>query len=217
MHRDIKGNNVLIAANGAIKLADFGLARPFAEPGRNMTSQVITTAYRPPELFYGARHYGGKVDIWSVGCVMAELALRSFFMPGDSDIHQLSLINDVFGTPTEESWPGISKLDNYVMVGEKRPQPMSYWRGRFGMLGEDGIDLLRSMMQMDPRKRLSAKQVLEHRYWTNAPKPTPKEELPKKGGGEKKMAETLKRQQEELGSGRADKVARKLDFGAMRK
>jgi cyclin-dependent kinase 7 len=97
----------------------------------------------------------------------------------------------------------------------KRPQPQSYWRQRFPLLGEDGIDLLRSMLIMDPAKRLNAKQVLGHRYWTNAPRPTKKGELPKQGGGIAKMGEDLKRRGGETDSGRGDKVARKLDFSTM--
>lgn len=69
LHRDIKPNNLLISSDGSLKLADFGLARSYANPARPMTTQVITTWYRPPELFFGAKHYGGAVDIWSVGMV----------------------------------------------------------------------------------------------------------------------------------------------------
>ncbi|KFY14499.1 hypothetical protein V491_06025, partial [Pseudogymnoascus sp. VKM F-3775] len=67
LHRDIKPNNLLIAADGMVKLADFGLARAFADPYKQMTSNVITRWYRPPELLFGARHYSGAVDIWAVG------------------------------------------------------------------------------------------------------------------------------------------------------
>ncbi|KAF2185002.1 Pkinase-domain-containing protein [Zopfia rhizophila CBS 207.26] len=229
LHRDIKGNNLLIAADGTVKLADFGLARSFADPGRPMTYNVITRFYRPPELLYGARYYGGGVDVWSMGVVIAELAIREFFLPSETDVGQLSAIYEVFGHPTEESWPGISKLEFYippdasstattngVKVG-KKGQPLGYWKARFPLLGEDGIDLVRGMLTLDPRKRLSARQVLEHRYWTNAPRPTKKEDLPKQGGGEKKMGEDLKRRGGEVDSGRADKVARKLDFSALKK
>ena len=230
LHRDIKGNNLLIAADGTVKLADFGLARSFADPGRPMTYNVITRFYRPPELLYGCHHYGGGVDVWSVGCVLAELAIREFFLPSETDLQQLAVICDVFGTPTEDTWPGVSSLQFYVppasqpsanpaangATAAKRPQPLAWWRSRFPLLGDDGIDLVRGMLTMDPKKRLNARQVLEHRYWTNKPAPTKKEKLPRQGGGEKKMGEDLKRRGGETESGRADKVARKLDFGAMK-
>jgi len=92
LHRDIKPNNLLIAADGEVKLADFGLARSFADPYMHMTHQVITRWYRPPELFYKARYYSGAVDVWSVGCVFAELVLRMPFIAGLSDIDQVDKI-----------------------------------------------------------------------------------------------------------------------------
>lgn len=219
LHRDIKSNNVLIGGDNTLKLADFGLARAMADPGRPMTCNVITLFYRPPELIYGARHYGGKVDVWSVACVLAELAVRDFVFKANTDIEQLSNHCEMFGHPTDETWPGVSKLPNYIApagTSAKKAQPMVYWRSRFGLLGEDGIDLLRGMWSMDPQKRLSSKQVLEHRYWMSAPKPTGKDNLPRKKKDEKKVGEELKRGPGNLDSGRADKVARKLDFSAMR-
>lgn len=218
LHRDIKGNNLLIAADGTVKLADFGLARSFADPFRPMTYNVITRYYRPPELFYGARFYNGAVDIWSVGVVIAELTLRDFFLAGETDLHQLTVISDVFGTPTEENWPGVSKLEYYISPtaegGEpfKRPKGMNYWRQMFGVLGDEGIDLIKGMCTLDPKKRLTATQVLEHRFWNVAPRPTEKGDLPRNssGVGTKAMGEDLKRRGGEIESGRADKVARKL-------
>ncbi|KAF2832006.1 Pkinase-domain-containing protein [Ophiobolus disseminans] len=227
LHRDIKGNNLLIAADGTVKLADFGLARSFADPGRPMTSNVITRFYRPPELLYGCYHYGGAVDMWSVGCVIAELAIRNFFLASETDIGQLATICDHFGTPTEENWPSVSTLRYYVAPSQqpgiqkgstaaKMGKPASWWRGTFPLLGEDGVDLIRGMLAMDPKKRLTAKQALEHRYWTALPRPTKKEKLPKDAGGEAKAAEDLKRKGGETpANGRADKVARKLDFASM--
>jgi cyclin-dependent kinase 7 len=227
LHRDIKGNNLLIAADGTVKLADFGLARSFADPGRHMTSNVITRYYRPPELFYGCYHYGGAVDMWSVGCVIAELAIRRFFLVSETDIGALAVICDHFGTPTEENWPGVSSLRYYVapekqpgtvkgITAAKREKPMSWWRSQFALLGDDGIDLLKGLLTMDPKQRLSARDTLEHRYWTAGPRPTRKENLPREGGGEQKLGDDLKRKGGETpASGRADKVARKLIFGNM--
>ncbi|KAJ4301314.1 TFIIH complex serine/threonine-protein kinase subunit kin28 [Kalmusia sp. IMI 367209] len=221
LHRDIKGNNLLIAADNTLKLADFGLARNFGNPEDDMTYNVITRFYRPPELLLGSNHYGGCVDVWSSACVIAELALREFFLPSNTDLEQLSVITEVFGIPTEQDWPGVNKLrfwkDHLENSAPKRPQPMSWWRGRFPLMGDDGIDLLRAMLTMDPVKRLNARQVLEHQYWTSMPRPTKKEKLPRKGDGEKAMAEDLKRRGGEMESGRTDKVARKLDFGAMQR
>jgi cyclin-dependent kinase 7 len=225
LHRDIKPNNLLIAANGEIKLADFGLARSFADPYAEMTSQVITSWYRPPELFFRARYYGGAVDIWSCGCVFAELINRAVFLmgiPPDNELNMVRQICENVGTPTEENWPGVTKLRSYVTPEEVIPiRSRSSWIEQFRTIGEDGVDLLIAMMQLDPNKRLTAEGVLKHKYFTSIPRPTPLGELPKKGGGVEAMGEELKRRggeipgEESNGDGRGDRVARKIDFGGM--
>ncbi|KAF2141731.1 uncharacterized protein K452DRAFT_326812 [Aplosporella prunicola CBS 121167] len=222
LHRDIKLNNLLIAADGEVKLADFGLARSFADPYTHMTANVITRWYRPPELLYQARHYGGAVDIWSLGIVFGELTQRRFWLPGETDLAQIDLIAQTFGSPTDDVWPGVSKLDGYVAPARVLPpQPQAYWEQFFGLIGPDGIALLRGMLRLDPRRRLNARQVLENPWWTAYPRPTPKEDLPNpkktRAEQERKMAEDLKKRGGELpgqdtnmGLNRGDKVARRL-------
>lgn len=213
LHRDIKPNNLLIAADGEVKLADFGLARSFADPYRQMTSNVITRWYRPPELLFGAKHYSGAVDIWSVGLVFAELVIRAPYIAGDTEVHQVSLICQAVGTPTEEVWPGVSALPEYTV-----PEPATPVRGRdhylamFGTAGQEGVDLLMGMLILDPRKRITAREVLHHSWWASEPKPTMKEDLPKKRGGQEKIGEDLKRRPGILDDERGSKVARRLDF-----
>lgn len=217
LHRDIKPNNLLIAADGEVKLADFGLARSFSDPYNRMTYNVITRWYRPPELLFQARHYSGVVDVWSMGMVFAELILRAPFLPGNSDAHQLNLICTTIGTPNEENWPGVSKLDNFISFDKAASIPVrgkEFYLQRFGTAGSLGVDLLMSMLALDPRKRCTARQVLEHSWWKSDPQATANEELPKKGGSIEKMGEDLKRRGGELEDGRTDKVARKLNFGA---
>ena len=215
LHRDIKPNNLLIAADGEVKLADFGLARSFSDPYRAMSHQVITRWYRPPELLYGARFYSGAVDVWAMGLVFAELIIRAPFLPGDSDIQQLDVICKAIGTPTEENWPGVTKLPDYVKSDIQHPlQGRDFYLGLFGTVGPAGVDLLMSTLTLDPRKRSTAKQFLKHNWWANDPRPTNKEDLPKKGGGAEKMGEDLKKKGGEVEEYRGDKVARKLDFGA---
>jgi cyclin-dependent kinase 7 len=215
LHRDIKPNNLLIAADGEVKLADFGLARSFSDPYRVMTHQVITRWYRPPELLYGAKHYSGAVDIWSVGTVFAELVLRTPFFPGNSDVHQLDLICEAVGTPTEENWPGVSKLPTYVPSSGSAVRPMrglDFFLATFGTAGREGVELLMSTLSLDPRKRPRARQFLQHKWWYTDPVPTRKEDLPRKGGGAQRIGEDLQRKAGELEDGRGMKVARKIDF-----
>ncbi|PQE12298.1 serine threonine- kinase protein [Rutstroemia sp. NJR-2017a BVV2] len=217
LHRDIKPNNLLIAADGVVKLADFGLARNFADPYRMMTSNVITRWYRPPELLFGARHYSGAVDIWSVGLVFAELIIRAPYIPGDTEVQQVSLICQAIGTPTEENWPGVSKLPEYTVPDPPNPvRPKEHYLGTFGTAGHEGVDLLMKMLVLDPRKRITAREVLQHSWWASDPKPTRNEDLPKKGGGQARLVDDLKRRAGMVEDDRLSKVARKLDFGSMR-
>ncbi|KAJ5085611.1 hypothetical protein N7532_010382 [Penicillium argentinense] len=221
LHRDIKPNNLLIAADGEVKLADFGLARSFADPYLNMTHQVITRWYRPPELLYGARQYSGAVDVWSMGMVFAELVLRVPFVAGNTDLDQISKICEAFGTPTEENWPGVTQLPNYIPTDGSHIIPASgrdFFLRQFPTAGPVGADLLMSMCALDPRKRTTALQVLQHSWWTIDPRPTEKEALPqKRKSAEKKMGDDLSRRGGELPDDSPFKnAARQLDFGAMK-
>ncbi|EFR01800.1 CMGC/CDK/CDK7 protein kinase [Nannizzia gypsea CBS 118893] len=220
LHRDIKPNNLLIASNGEVKLADFGLARSFADPYLNMTHQVITRWYRPLELLFGARQYSGAVDIWSMGMVFAELILRVPFAAGNTDMDQISKICAAFGAPTEENWPGVTKLPNYVPLEESHIIPLQgreFFLRQFPTAGPLGADLLASMLKLDPRKRITATQILQHQWWFAEPKPTKNEDLPRKAGGEKKMGNDMGRRVGEIDDARFKGVSRQLDFGAMKK
>ncbi|KKK12590.1 serine/threonine protein [Aspergillus ochraceoroseus] len=218
LHRDIKPNNLLIASDGEVKLADFGLARSFADPHGRMTHQVITRWYRPPELLYGARHYSGAVDVWSMAMVFAELLLRVPFVAGNSDVDQITKICAAFGTPLEENWPGVSKLPNYIPADKNNTVPVQgrdFFIRQFPIAGPVGADLLMSMCALDPRKRATAYQILRHSWWATEPRPTNKEDLPRKSGGTKKMGDDLTRRGGELDDPFKG-AARQLDFGAMK-
>ncbi|KAH8432555.1 TFIIH complex serine/threonine-protein kinase subunit KIN28 [Aspergillus melleus] len=219
LHRDIKPNNLLIASDGEVKLADFGLARSFADPYLNMTHQVITRWYRPPELLYGARQYSGAVDIWSMGMVFAELLLRVPFVAGNSDLDQISKICDAFGTPTEDNWPGVSRLPTYFPQESTNITPVQgrdFFLRQFPTAGSVGADLLMSMCTLDPRKRSTACQILQHSWWVTEPKPTEKENLPNKPGGAKKMGNDLTRKVGEVDETPFKNAARQLDFSTMK-
>ncbi|KAI0923852.1 cyclin-dependent serine/threonine protein kinase [Taiwanofungus camphoratus] len=175
LHRDLKPNNLLIASDGQLKLADFGLARDFADPGYKMTCQVITRWYRPPELLFGCRYYSTAVDIWSVGCIFAELMLRTPYLPGESDMDQLKTIFRALGTPTEEDWPGHTKLPDYVPLGQFPRTPL---RELFTAASADCLNLLSKCLIYEPRRRVSAKDALNHPYFFALPYPTHPSKLP---------------------------------------
>jgi cyclin-dependent kinase 7 len=176
LHRDLKPNNLLIAASGALKVADFGLARDFADPGHRMSHQVITRWYRPPELLFGARYYSTAVDVWSVGCIFAELMLRTPYLPGDSDVNQLQTIFRALGTPTEADWPGHTKLPDYVDVGQFPKLPL---RDLFTAATADCLNLLARTLLYEPRRRISALDALHHPYFSALPNPSHPSKLPK--------------------------------------
>nr|KAG5698158.1 hypothetical protein BaRGS_001753 [Batillaria attramentaria] len=121
LHRDLKPQNLLIDANGNIKLADFGLARAFGVPVRTYTHEVVTLWYRAPEILLGSRFYSVPVDIWSLGCIFVEMLTRRALFPGDSEIDQLFRIFRTLGTPDETTWPGVTKLPDYKSTFPRWP------------------------------------------------------------------------------------------------
>lgn len=111
--RDLKPQNLLIDVSGAIKLADFGLARTFTIPIRMYTHEVVTLWYRAPEILLGSKMYSTAVDMWSVGGIVAEMVMKKSLFSGDSEIDQLFKTFRVMGTPQEDVWPGITQLPDY--------------------------------------------------------------------------------------------------------
>lgn len=89
LHRDLKPQNLLINKEGVIKVADFGLGRSFGIPVRMYTHEIVTLWYRAPEVLLGTQRYSCPVDIWSIGCIFAEMATRKPLFQGDSEIDQL--------------------------------------------------------------------------------------------------------------------------------
>jgi len=162
LHRDLKPQNLLIDRKGAIKIADFGLARAFAIPNRPYTHEVVTLWYRAPEILLGAIEYSTPVDIWSLGCIFAEMVNKTPLFSGDSEIDQLYRIFRVLGTPDDNIWPGVSQLRDYKPT-------FPNWQGvgkKFVTHLDDlGYDLLKKMLRYDPCERISAKAALKHPYF----------------------------------------------------
>lgn len=175
MHRDLKPNNLLVNREGILKIGDFGLAKFYGSPTRINTHQVVTRWYRAPELLYGARHYSTGVDIWAVGCILAELLLRVPFLPGETDLSQMDKIFSVFGTPTEEIWPGVKLLPDFIQFKQYPPIPL---REIFTAAGDDLIELAERMFSLYPLRRCTTSEALKMPYFSNRPPPTPGNKLP---------------------------------------
>ena len=159
IHRDIKSSNILISDRHVIKLADFGLARSrIASDGRegkvDMTNNVITMWYKPPELLLGEQRYSHPVDMWSAGCVLAELELGRPIFPGKSEAEQLDLICRVLGTPTEESWPGVTSMNYHDTLLKNMPKYTSTLRQVYSQkISEPVLGLLDRIFVSDPTRR----------------------------------------------------------------
>ncbi|XP_074652153.1 cyclin-dependent kinase 2-like [Tubulanus polymorphus] len=163
LHRDLKPQNLLIDCEGSIKLADFGLARAFGVPVRSYTHEVVTLWYRAPEILLGCRYYSTAIDVWSIGCIFAEMITKRPLFSGDSEIDQLFRIFRTLGTPDERLWPGVSKLPDYKSTFPKWP-PQKDIGHLVPTLDEDGKELLMMMLTYVPHNRVSAKNALGHRY-----------------------------------------------------
>eukprot|EP00794_Sanderia_malayensis_P003665 gene3665-4182_t len=164
LHRDLKPQNLLIDTQGNIKLADFGLARAFGIPLRTYTHEVVTLWYRAPEILLGCKFYSCSIDIWSIGCIFAEMITRKALFPGDSEIDQLYRIFRTLGTPDESVWPGVVQLKEYKSEFPK-------WKSQalktiVPQLEPEGIKLLKKMLVYEPTKRISARNALNEPYFT---------------------------------------------------
>jgi len=168
LHRDLKPQNLLIDSKGVLKIADFGLARAFGVPIRTYTHEVVTLWYRAPEILLGGRQYAVGVDMWSIGCIFAEMVNGHALFPGDSEIDELFKIFRLLGTPTEETWPGVSAYKDYKTT-------FPSWRGEgvakvCPTLCKDGLDLLEKLLIYEPGKRISAQKALNHPYFDDLKK-----------------------------------------------
>ncbi|CDY56886.1 BnaC03g75260D [Brassica napus] len=159
IHRDLKPSNLLLNNSGELKICDFGMARQYGSPIKPYTQLVVTQWYRSPELLLGTKEYSTAVDMWSIGCIMGELlSLKPLFRgKSQNDIDQLQQIFAVLGTPSETTWPGFTALP---------------------VLSELGFDLLNRLLNVDPEKRLTVDEALNHAWFNEVPLQKSKEFMP---------------------------------------
>ncbi|KAK7389470.1 hypothetical protein VNO78_24545 [Psophocarpus tetragonolobus] len=168
LHRDLKPQNLLLDHHkGILKIADLGLARAFTVPLKSYTHEIVTLWYRAPEVLLGSTHYSTAVDIWSVGCIFAEMVRRQPLFPGDSEFQQLIHIFRILGTPTEHLWPGVTSLRDWHLYPTWPPQSLD---SNLPSLCPLGLDLLSKMLKYNPSERISAKSALDHPYFDSLDK-----------------------------------------------
>ncbi|XP_010478807.1 PREDICTED: probable serine/threonine-protein kinase At1g09600 isoform X2 [Camelina sativa] len=178
LHRDIKGSNLLVNNDGVLKIGDFGLAS-FYHPDQDqpLTSRVVTLWYRAPELLLGSTAYGPAIDLWSVGCILAELFVGKPIMPGRTEVEQMHKIFKLCGSPSEEFW----ETTKFPQATSYKPQ-QPYTRvllETFKNLPPSSLALLDKLLSVEPEKRWSASSTLLSEFFTTEPLPCHISSLPK--------------------------------------
>jgi len=169
VHRDLKPENLLINTSCQLKVGDFGLARSIDEKSEGdypMTEYVATRWYRAPEIVFGSPKYTKGVDMWAVGCIIAELYTGRPLFPGKSAMDQLSRIMEITGLPSDQEIAETS-------VGAKHTQRLLGGITKINTRSievtvtdcpEDAIDLIKKLLKFSPKDRLTIEQTLEHNY-----------------------------------------------------
>lgn len=172
LHRDVKPQNLLISEIGELKLADFGLARAKSVPSHTYSHEVVTLWYRPPDVLLGSTEYSTSLDMWGVGCIFVEMLTGEPTFPGVRCTYdQLDKIFKVLGTPTEETWPGVTHLPGYKAhrLIFYPPRKLGHSFPRLYDIAE-GDSMASSLLQLNPDQRIGAEEALRHPYFASLPR-----------------------------------------------
>ncbi|XP_023691711.1 cyclin-dependent kinase 16-like isoform X2 [Paramormyrops kingsleyae] len=166
LHRDLKPQNLLISHRGELKLADFGLARAKSVPTKTYSNEVVTLWYRPPDVLLGSTEYSTPIDMWGVGCIFYEMMTGRPLFPGSTVKDELHLIFRILGSPTEETWPGISSCEELraYQFPHYTAEPLVNHAPR---IDADGIHLLTQLLQFSVKNRISAEDGLRLPYFSS--------------------------------------------------
>lgn len=181
IHRDMKLTNLLYTNNGLLKLADFGLSRPFAvHDTRLLTPNVASLWYKPPELLFGAKSYTQSIDIWAVGCIFAEFLSGQPLINGRSEEEQIELLVDCIGLPNERTWPDFVKMPKVVQGKINLPRKSRRTvLDTFGDLSPAGLELQNRLLHYDSSQRWTAHECLQSSFFAEDPKPLNETSMPR--------------------------------------
>ncbi|CAN6200719.1 unnamed protein product [Urochloa humidicola] len=175
LHRDIKGSNLLIDRHGVLKIGDFGLANYYGPARRRpLTSRVVTLWYRAPELLLGSTDYGVGIDLWSAGCLLAEMFFGKPLLRATTEVEQLFKIFSLCGSPPDEYWRKMKLSPTFKPPKAYKPTTAE----RFKDLPPTAVSLLATLLALDPNARGSAAQALQSSFFSTPPLPCDLSELP---------------------------------------
>ena len=172
LHRDLKPRNLLVNANCDLKICDFGLSRVVIDSimtsNAQLTDYIATRWYRAPEVILSWKQYTGAVDVWSVGCILAELMRRKVLLPATSEQEMMHMIIDLLGTPPPHVIDQVDDVDNREFLHKLPPRKGADFKELFdGWSNPDAIDLLEKMLVFDPQQRITVEEALAHPYMKN--------------------------------------------------
>lgn len=171
IHRDLKPSNLLLNKNCDLKICDFGLARGFEQENDFKTEYVVTRWYRAPEVILNASEYTKAIDIWSIGCIFAELLGRTPLFPGDDYLDQIQRIIAVLGSPNADDLSYISNESALKYVKSLPKRSKQAWSNLFQKANPDALDLLGRMLTFNPDRRLTIEECLAHPYFASLHNP----------------------------------------------
>ncbi|GAB5029705.1 cmgc mapk protein kinase [Nannochloropsis oceanica] len=173
VHRDLKPSNILVNSNCDLKITDFGLARRITDQTRDLTEYVVTRWYRAPEVMLSSCQYNKSVDIWSAGCIFAEMLQRKPLFPGDNYRHVLRLITKVTGSVSEADLWFVSNANAKAYMLQRLPAYRKIdFRNHLSGASASACELLSKMLEFNFVNRISVDEALAHPYFADIRDPT---------------------------------------------
>ncbi|KAJ7075116.1 kinase-like domain-containing protein [Mycena belliarum] len=173
LHRDLKPQNLLINRKMELKLGDFGLARAFGVPVNTFSNEVVTLWYRAPDVLLGSRTYSTSIDLWSCGCIFAEMISGIPLFRGKDNNDQLLHIMKILGTPSHQQLSKMLKDSPEIVLKDFPPMPKANLAQVIPKASPLALDLLERLLKFDPSERLSAADALSHPYFTETANTAP--------------------------------------------